>query len=110
LAPVLEPEIRQAARVAAVGHPDLDRAHDDELVGVLEGQRPDGDSVDDAENRAVDADSEGEAEDGESREAGTLDQSAGGETQVVQQRFQLSLRRRPRLDVRVDPLEPGYAS
>ena len=59
-------------------------------LGIAERQRPDGDRVDDAEDRAVDADAERQARDGQRRKARVLDQCAGGVAQVLQERVHLA--------------------
>ncbi len=67
---------------AAVG-PLLQHAHD--ALGIGVGERVEQDRVDEAEDGRIGADAEGEGEKGDKSEAGALEQSAGGVTQVLQE-------------------------
>jgi len=57
----------------------------DDPVGLGIGQRPEQQGVDDAEDRGVCADAEGEREDGHGCEAGRFGELPQGETEVVHQ-------------------------
>ncbi len=80
--PVLHIAIRHVPAVDAVGL--VCRVQPDQAIGLAKRQRADGDGVDDAEDRAVHADAEGQAEDGQRREPGVLDQRPKGVAQILE--------------------------
>src|SRR3982751_1051726 len=59
----------------------------DQFVRLGDGQRAEQNGVDDAEDRAVDADAEGEREQRDQREAGSLPEAPHGVADVLRQGF-----------------------
>src|SRR5260370_42412598 len=62
--------------------------HDDELLRILVGKRTEQHPIDHTEYRGVCADAKGKSKDGDGGEAGIFAEHAGGEADVLPQRFQ----------------------
>jgi hypothetical protein len=59
-------------------------AEEDEMLGILDGQRAKQDGVEQGEDGGVGADAEGEGEQGDEGEAGALEEAAEAETDVLE--------------------------
>ena len=75
---VVQVRQREVARIARVGH-----EHGRETAGLLDGNRPEQDRVDQAEDSGVGADAKRKRQHGDRREPRTLDEQTGGVLDVV---------------------------